>query len=141
MRAIKLTIKVKVYAAVVLLTLLYACDRYAWQSEVSIGLFDCAVNIKKKKKYFHQGYLRNILRVKQQDTVKNVEVLLWAGMKSIHAMLCKSLLRWFGHIVRMTDECLPKKYSIVDLTWVGEIVVDIKTDTRTLESPYEELQH
>lgn len=50
MRAIKLTIKVKVYAAVVLLTLLYACDRYAWQSEVSIGLFDCAVNIKKKKK-------------------------------------------------------------------------------------------
>lgn len=91
MTAIKLTIKVKVYAAVVLLTLLYACDRYAWQSEVSIGLFDCAVNIKKKKKNFHQGYLRNILRVKQQDTVKNVEVLLWAGIKSIHAMLCKSL--------------------------------------------------
>lgn len=45
--------------------------------------------------------------------------------------ITKSLLRRFGHIVRMTDECLPKKYSIVDLTWVGEIVVDIKTHKNT----------
>ena len=94
---IKVDTKLKVYKAVVLTTLLYACEtwtvyqRHAKRLTFPLKLFEKAV------------------KIKWQDKIPDREVLKKAGMQSMHTVLKLTQLRWTGHVIRMPDGRLPKK--------------------------------
>ena len=95
----------KVYKAVVLPFLLYACETWTPYSRHA-----------KKLNAFHMRCLRSLLRIKWQDKVPDTEVLQRAEMESTHALLLRSQLRWAGHVLRMDDNCLPKRLLYGELT-------------------------
>ena len=97
-RGISLQTKLEVYRAVVLPSLLYACETWTVYSRHA-----------KQLNSFHMRCLRNLLHIKWQDKVPDTEVLQRAQMESVHAMLKRSQLRWAGHVHRMPDERLPKR--------------------------------
>ena len=90
--------KCAVYRAVVIPTLLYACETWVpYRRHVQ------------KLETFHLRQLRTILKIKWQDKVTNDEVLTRAKCSSITSLLPAHHLRWVGHLNRMGDERLPKK--------------------------------
>ena len=95
---IKLDTKLKVYKAVVLPTLLYACETWT--------VYQCHA---KRLNHFHLSCLRKLLKIKWQDKIPDTEVLTKAGMQSMHTVLKLAQLRWTGHVIRMPDARLPKK--------------------------------
>uniref|UniRef100_A0A803U0X9 ribonuclease H n=1 Tax=Anolis carolinensis TaxID=28377 RepID=A0A803U0X9_ANOCA len=84
--------KVLVYKAIVLPTLLYACETWT--------VYRCHTQLLER---FHQRCLRKILQISWEDRQRNVSVLEEAKTTSIEAMLLHHQLRWTGHIVRMPD--------------------------------------
>ena len=96
-RGISQDTKLKVYMAVVLTILLYACESWTVYSRQA-----------RKLKHFHTKCLRIILSIKWQDMVPDTEVLTRAGIPNIHTLLQKAQLRWAGHVTRMPDDRLPK---------------------------------
>ena len=101
---IKLDTKLKVYKAVVLPTLLYACETW--------GVYQRHA---KRLNHFHTSCLRKLLKVKWQDRILDTEVLKRAGMKSVHTLLKMTQLRWTGLVIRMHEERLPKKILYEEL--------------------------
>ena len=95
---IKLDTKLKVYKAVVLPTLLYACETWTVYQRHA-----------KRLNHFHLSCLRKLLKIKWQDKIPDTEVLTKAGMQSMHTVLKLAQLRWTGHVIRMPDARLPKK--------------------------------
>ena len=95
---IRLETKLKVYAAIVLPSLLYGCETWTVYSPHA-----------RKLNHFHLSCLRNIMKIRWQDKIPDNQVLAKAASVSIHTMLRKAQLRWSGHLVRMPDERLPKK--------------------------------
>ena len=93
---IKLGTKLKIYNAVVLPTLLYACETWTVYQRHA-----------KRHNYFHLSCLRRLLKIKWQDKIPDTEVLKKAGMQSMHIVLKLAQLRWTGHV--MPDERRPKK--------------------------------
>jgi hypothetical protein len=59
--------------------------------------------------------LRSILQIRWQDKVTNIEVLDRANSTSIESMLLMAQLRWTGHVIRMSDERIPKKLFFGEL--------------------------
>ena len=98
-RGLNLDTKLKVYIAVVLLSLLYA--RYTWMVY--------------SQHAFHRKCLRTLLRVTQRDRVLDIEVLQMAKMESIYAILMRSQLR-ATHVHRMDDCRLPKRLLYGELS-------------------------
>ena len=97
-RGISLQTKLQVYHAVVLPSLLYACETWTVYSRHARQLNS-----------FHLRCLRNLLHIRWQDKVPDTEVLERAEMESVYAMLKRSQLRWAGHVCRMSDDRLPKR--------------------------------
>ena len=95
---IRLDTKLKVYKAVVLPTLLYACETWTVYQRHA-----------KKHTHFHLSCLRKLLKIRWQDKIPDTEVLKKAKMLSVHTLLKFAQLRWTGHVTRMPDERLPKK--------------------------------
>ena len=95
---IRLDTKLKVYKAVVLTTLLYACDTWTVYQRHA-----------KKLNHFHLSCLKKLLKIRWQDKIPDTEVLKKAKMQSVHTLLKLAQLRWTGHVTRMPDERLPKK--------------------------------
>ena len=104
-RGISLQTKLKVYRAVVLPSLLYACETWTVYSRHA-----------KQLNSFHLRCVRKLLNIKWQDKIPDTEVLQRADMSSIYAMLKRSQLRWAGHVHRMSDERLPKRLFYGELT-------------------------
>ena len=104
-RGINLMTKLKVYRAVVLPSLLYACETWTVYSRHARQLNS-----------FHMRCLRKLLHIKWQDKVPDTEVLQRAKMESVHAFLKRSQLRWAGHVFRMPDERLPKRLLYGELS-------------------------
>lgn len=80
---------------------------------MTILLYGCEVwnttkNQMKRFEVFHQRCLRRILTIKWFNRVKNVDVLNRARINSIETFIAAMRLRWYGHVVRMPDERLPK---------------------------------
>ena len=96
-RGISQETKLKVYMAVVLTVLLYACETWTVYSRHARNL-----------NHFHTKCLRIILSIKWQDMVPDTEVLTRAGIPTIHTLLRKAQVRWAGHVTRMPDDRLPK---------------------------------
>lgn len=97
-RGIKLATKLKVYRAVVLPTLLYACETWTVYARHA-----------KKLHRFHMNCLRKLLKISWQEKVPDTEVLSRADLPSVHTLLRKAQVRWAGHLVRMPDTRLPKR--------------------------------
>ena len=55
---------------------------------------------------------RRVLRIKWFHRVRNEDVLKEAQITSMETMISAMRLRWFGHVVRMPDDRLPR-FSIV----------------------------
>ena len=98
--------KIRVYETIVLPTLLYGSETWTTYRR----------NIKALEK-FHQRSLRNILKVTWEDHRTNTSVLEEANCTSIEAHLIKTQLRWAGHVVRMTDNRLPKQLFYSELSY------------------------
>ena len=88
--------KVMAFKAVVLSTLLYACETWMPYRR----------NIKRLEQ-FQQSKLRQILKIRWEDKVSNNEVLQRASLPSIEAAVLFHRLRWSGHVSRMHHERLP----------------------------------
>ena len=73
---IRLHMKLKVYKAVVLPTLLYACETWTVYQRHA-----------KRLNHFHTSCLRKLLKIKWQDRIPDTEVLKRAGMQSVHTLL------------------------------------------------------
>ena len=78
-RGISQETKLKVYMAVVLTVLLYACKSWTVYSRHA-----------RKLNHFHTKCLQIILSIKWQDMVPDTEVLTRAGIPSIHTLLQKA---------------------------------------------------
>ena len=95
---IRLDTKQKVCKAVVLPTLLYACETWTvYQRHV------------KRLNHFHTSCLIKLLKIKWQNRIPDTEVLKRAEMQSIHTLLKLAQLRWTDHVTRIPEDCLPKK--------------------------------
>ena len=129
---IRLDTKLKVYKAVVLPTLLYACETwtagpikakfYVEPPWVGRTIF-CSQHLghmtkvaatpiyghAKKLNHFHLSCLRKLLKIRWQDKIPDTVVLKKAKMQSVHILLKLAQLRWTDHVTRMPDERLPKK--------------------------------
>ena len=73
---IRLDTKLKVYNAVVLPTLLYACETWTVYQRHA-----------KRMNHFHTSCLRKILKLEWQDRIPDIEVLKRAGIQSVHTRL------------------------------------------------------
>ena len=87
---IRLDTKLKVYKAVVLPTLLDACETWTVYQRHA-----------KKLNHFHISCLRKLLKIRWQDKIPDTEVLKKAKMQSVHTLLKLAQLRWTGHVTRM----------------------------------------
>lgn len=90
--------KLAVYRAVVISTLLYACETWTMYRRHLKAL-----------EQFHQQKLRQILNISWEERKTNVEVLEQANMTSIEASIVRHQLRWTGHVTRMNPSRLPKQ--------------------------------
>ena len=95
---IKLDTKLKVYKAVVLPILLYACETWTVYQRRA-----------KRLNHFHLSCLRKLFKIKWQDKIPDTGVLKKAGMQSMHTVLKLAQLRWSGHVIRMPVKRIPKK--------------------------------
>ena len=57
---------------------------------------------------FHFRCLRSILGLTWEDRVPNTEILQISKLPDMYTLLRARRLRWTGHVVRMTDDRLPK---------------------------------
>ncbi|XP_053863859.1 LOW QUALITY PROTEIN: uncharacterized protein LOC128825397 [Malaclemys terrapin pileata] len=104
-RGISLPTKLKVYRAVVLPTLLYACETWTvYRSHA------------RRLNHFHISCLRKLLKIRWQDKVPDTDVLTRASLPSVHTLLMRAQTRWAGHGVRMSDEFIPKQLFYGELT-------------------------
>ena len=104
-RGISIGTKLGVYRAVVLPSLLYGC-----------GTWTCYRRHTKKLDQFHLRCLRKVLRVSWMEHVPNQEILRWAELTGIEAMLNQAQLHWSGHVTRMDDGRLPKQLFHAELS-------------------------
>ena len=104
-RGISSSTKLKVYSAVVLTTLLFACESWTVYRRHARQL-----------NRFHMTCLRRILKIKWQDKVPDTEVLSKANQQSVHTLLMRAQVRWAGHIARMPDERIPKQLLYGELS-------------------------
>ena len=104
-RGISIKTKLSVYRAVVLPSLLYGCETWT-----------CYRRHTKKLDQFHLCCLCKVLRVSWKDHVPNQEILRWAELTGIEAMLNQAQLRWSGHVTRMDDSRLPKQLFHAELS-------------------------
>lgn len=101
---LQLQTKLNVYRAVIIPTLLYASETWTPYRR----------HIRQLEK-FHQRCLRSIMHIKWQDHIDNVTVLNRACACSIESLLTKQQLRWTGHVLRMSDDRLPKQLLYSEL--------------------------
>ena len=104
-RGISIKTKLSVYRAVVLPSLLYGCQTWT-----------CYRRHTKKQDQFHLRCLCKVLRVSWKEHVPNQEILRWAELTGIEAMLNQAQLRWSGHVTRMDDSRLPKQLFHAELS-------------------------
>ena len=95
---ITLLSKLKVYKAIFIPILLYAC-----------GTWTVYKRHAKKLNHFYTVSLRKLLNIRLQDRIPDTEVLTRAGMLTIFTILAQAQLRWTGHVVRIPDHRIPKQ--------------------------------
>ena len=97
-RDIRLDTKISVYKAAVTTSLLFGCETWTLKK----------AHIAQLEK-FHQSSLRKIARIRWFHRVTNYEVLERCNIGSIRSMLESAILRWSGHVTRMSEDRIPKR--------------------------------
>ena len=95
---IRLDTKLEAYKAVVLPTLLCACETWTVYQRHD-----------KRLNHFHTSCFRKLLKIKWQDKIPDTEVPKRVGVQSVHTLLKLAQLRLIGYVTRMPEERLPKK--------------------------------
>ena len=101
-RGITIQTKLKVYRAVVLPTLLYACETWTVYQRHA-----------RKLNHFHT----TSLGIKWQDKIPDTVGLTKAGIPRIFTFLMQYQLGWAGHVVRMSDTRLQKRIFYCELQY------------------------
>ena len=104
-RGISKNTKLKIYKAIVLPALLYACQSWTVYVRHAKLLNRC-----------HLNCLRKILRIHWRDMVPDTEVLSRSNQTTVHTMLLGAQTRWAGHVSRMPDSRLPKQLLYGELS-------------------------
>ena len=104
-RSISISVKIRIYKAAVITVLTYGCE--VWNTSKAQM---------KRLESFHQRCLRRILKIRWFHKVPNVEVLRRACSTTLESHVASMRLRWYGHVVRMPSDRLPR--YLVD--WVPE---------------------
>ncbi|KAK3869746.1 hypothetical protein Pcinc_024974 [Petrolisthes cinctipes] len=95
--ALTMATKIMVFQAIVLSTLLYACETWTlYRSDIQ------------SLERFQQYKLRKILKIPWESHTTNVAVLNQASVTSVEATIIHHRLRWAGHVQRMEPFRLPK---------------------------------
>ena len=97
-RNIRVDTKISVYKAAVVTSLLFGCETWTLK-RVHIALLE----------RFHQTSLRKIARIRWFHKVTNYEVLDRCKIGSIQSMVESAVLRWTGHVTRMSNDRIPKR--------------------------------
>lgn len=95
---LRLTTKIQVYTAVCISTLLYGAETWTIYRR----------HLTQMEK-FHINCLQKILGVSWQDRIPHVQILERTGCTSMEAMITKRQLRWLGHVIRMSEDRLPRQ--------------------------------
>ncbi|BHF57900.1 hypothetical protein SprV_0100084600 [Sparganum proliferum] len=101
---LQLSTKLKMYKAVILPTLLYGAETWTVYTKQA-----------RRLNHFHLSCLRRILRLNWQDRIPDTDLLERTGILSIYTILRQMQLRWSGHLVRMDDDRLPKRFFYGDV--------------------------
>ena len=96
--------KILVYKACVLSTLLYGSESWTLYAHQT-----------RKLNSFHMRCLRRILNVHWSDKITNNKILDMAGIQSLYTILRQQRLRWLGHVIRMTENRIPKMVLFSEL--------------------------
>uniref|UniRef100_W5LZ84 Reverse transcriptase domain-containing protein n=1 Tax=Lepisosteus oculatus TaxID=7918 RepID=W5LZ84_LEPOC len=91
--SISLNTKLKVYQAIVLPMLLYACKRWTIYSRHVRQL-----------NHVHMTCLRKVLKIRWHDKIPDTRVWTGTGQHNIHTLLQKTRARWAGHVLHMDNE-------------------------------------
>ena len=97
-RNVRLDTKISVYRASVVTSLLFGCETWTLKKAHITRL-----------ERFHQTSLRKIARIRWFHKVTNYEVLSQCNIGSIQSMVESAILRWTGHVTRMSNDRIPKK--------------------------------
>ena len=92
--------KLKVYRAVLLITLLYSCETWT--------VYSRHVHANQLKD-IHLSCLRRLLHIRWEDKNPDMEVIERAGIPSVDTLLQRAQVRWAGHVARMPGCWLPKQ--------------------------------
>nr|VZI22476.1 unnamed protein product [Spirometra erinaceieuropaei] len=98
-QGLQLCTKLKMHKAGILPMLLYGAETWTVYTKQA-----------RRPNHFHLSCLRRILRLNWQNRIPDNEVLERTGILSTYTMLRQMHLRWSGHLVRMDDERLPKRF-------------------------------
>ena len=90
--------KLKLFNSIVLSVLLYGCQ--SWK-----GLKE----IEERVRRFKSGCLRKIMKIRWFEMVSEEELRRRTGQPSIIEKLRVSRWRWYGHVLRMPEERIPKQ--------------------------------
>ena len=98
--AISISTKLKVYRAVLLITLLYSCETWTvYSRHVHANQLN----------HIHLSCLRRLLHIRWQDKNPDTEVIERAGIPSVDTHLQRAQVRWAGHVARMPGCRLPEQ--------------------------------
>jgi hypothetical protein len=97
-RSLSLKVKIQMYQAIVLSTLLYGSETWnlTQQQEAQLDAFG------------HKA-LRRIMGVEWDDYLSNEEIRRKTNQPKISQLVRKKRQQWFGHVVRMEDKRLAKR--------------------------------
>ena len=90
--SINSTIKLRLYASIVLSTALHACE--TWTS---------TARIRNTLDVFHRRCIWKILGLSWQDLVTNMELMRRSGMRALSEIVQTRRLRLAGHVLRLPD--------------------------------------
>ena len=97
-KGITLKTKLKVYRAVVLRSLLHACE--TWTTYL---------RHEKILNRFHINCLKKLLHITWKDKIPDTEILERTGLSCVQTELRKNRIRWAGHVRRMPNHRIPKQ--------------------------------
>ena len=103
-RAMSKSVKMRVYAASVLSVLLYGSETW-----------NCTAADIKRLESFHNRCLRCMYGISRLTHFTNFDLRKLTGQQTIQSMMMTNRLRWLGHVMRMSNERMPKRMMFARL--------------------------
>jgi len=75
----------------------------------SAELWPLTVTQKKKLEAAHHRFQRRLLGITWRDKICNEEIRRQTRLKTLELIIKQRRLRWFGHVLRMDDDRIPKQ--------------------------------